>query len=54
MDILKYGPDVEVLAPATLRARVEEAVGATLRRYHRGVRFGALLEEGRPVVRSPK
>jgi predicted DNA-binding transcriptional regulator YafY len=54
MDILKYGPDVEVLAPATLRARVEELLGAMLRRYSRGVRFGALLEPRRPIVRSPK
>ena len=33
MDILKFGPDVEVLAPAGLRTRVREALKAALGRY---------------------
>jgi predicted DNA-binding transcriptional regulator YafY len=35
MEILKYGADVEVLAPASLRARVAEALGAATERYPR-------------------
>lgn len=34
MDILKYGPEVEVLAPETLRQAVAERLRATLERYH--------------------
>ncbi len=33
MEILKFGPDVEVLAPEPLRARVAEALSAAARRY---------------------
>jgi predicted DNA-binding transcriptional regulator YafY len=33
MDILKYGPDVEVLAPATLRRKVAGALRAAAKRY---------------------
>ena len=33
MDILKHGPDVEVLAPPELRARVREQLKGALRRY---------------------
>lgn len=33
MDILKYGPDAEVLAPAELRTAVENRVAETLARY---------------------
>lgn len=32
-DILKYGPDVEVLEPASLRQRVQEAIFAAMRVY---------------------
>ena len=33
MDILKHGPEVEVLEPDTLRRQVREALGAALARY---------------------
>ena len=33
MDILKYGPDAEVLEPAALRKRVREQLGAAARQY---------------------
>jgi predicted DNA-binding transcriptional regulator YafY len=33
MDILKFGPDVEVLEPASLRQTVVERVKATAQRY---------------------
>jgi len=36
MDILKHGADVEVLAPADLRARVVAALSETLARYTEG------------------
>jgi predicted DNA-binding transcriptional regulator YafY len=32
-DILKFGPDVEVLGPETLRARVKEALAAAAKQY---------------------
>ncbi|MDO9227526.1 MAG: WYL domain-containing protein [Pseudomonadota bacterium] len=35
MDILKYGPDCEVLAPEELRTRVREQAAATLARYQK-------------------
>lgn len=35
MDILKYGADVEVLAPATLRQQVQAELSRALRRYGR-------------------
>lgn len=34
MDILKYGPDVEVLAPDSLRHEVSQRLAAALQRYH--------------------
>jgi predicted DNA-binding transcriptional regulator YafY len=33
MEILKHGADVEVLSPASLRARVAEALGQAASRY---------------------
>ena len=33
MDILKYGPDVEVLEPAALRKRVAKALESAAKRY---------------------
>jgi predicted DNA-binding transcriptional regulator YafY len=33
MDILKFGPDVEVVAPATLRAEVAARAEETARKY---------------------
>lgn len=36
MDILKFGGDVEILAPAALKERVIEALKAALSRYERG------------------
>ncbi len=33
MDILKHGPEVEVLAPAELKARVKAALAAALKKY---------------------
>jgi predicted DNA-binding transcriptional regulator YafY len=33
MDILKYGPDVEVVAPAALRTMVEERLRQALQQY---------------------
>ena len=33
MDILKYGPDVEVLEPAALRKRVAEQLSRALALY---------------------
>jgi predicted DNA-binding transcriptional regulator YafY len=33
MDMLKHGPEVEVVSPASLRARLRKALGLTLARY---------------------
>jgi proteasome accessory factor C len=44
MDILKYGPDVEVLEPAALRERVRALLAEALQKYASGARFGDLLE----------
>jgi len=33
MDILKYGPDVEVLGPVSLRKRVQELLAQASQRY---------------------
>lgn len=41
MDILKYGPDVEVLAPESLRTRVRERLEAAAKSYAKG---GSSLE----------
>ena len=34
MDILKYGADVEVMEPETLRKKVASALKAALAQYH--------------------
>ena len=47
MDILKYGPDVEVLEPPALRQRVRDLHAAALQKYSRGARFGDFLEPRR-------
>ena len=39
MDILKHGPEVEVLEPAVLRERVRELLNETLSHYGRGGRL---------------
>lgn len=36
MDILKYGPEAEVIAPAALRKQVKDRVRATLKHYDKG------------------
>ncbi len=41
MDILKYGPDVEVDAPQTLRETVEKLLESATRQYRRGVAAGS-------------
>ena len=33
MDVLRYGPDVEVLRPASLRREIHGSVAAALARY---------------------
>jgi predicted DNA-binding transcriptional regulator YafY len=43
MDILKHGPDVEVLDPPALRERVREQLNETLQRYSRGGHFAGIL-----------
>jgi predicted DNA-binding transcriptional regulator YafY len=43
MDILKHGPDVEVLDPPELRERVRELLNETLQHYNRGGRFADVL-----------
>jgi predicted DNA-binding transcriptional regulator YafY len=52
MDILKFGPDVEVLEPPALRQRVKELVASTLQKYGRGARFGDLLDPRRPAAHT--
>jgi predicted DNA-binding transcriptional regulator YafY len=54
MDILKFGPDVEVLEPPALRQRVKELVASTLQKYGRGARFGDLLDPRRPAAHTAK
>ncbi len=46
MDILKYGPDVEVMAPAELRAQVKERLEVAASHYRRGVGAGSGFEPG--------
>jgi predicted DNA-binding transcriptional regulator YafY len=46
MDILKYGADVEVVAPEALRAAVEKAHDAAANQYRRGVRALSGFENG--------
>jgi predicted DNA-binding transcriptional regulator YafY len=36
MEILKYGPDVQVLEPASLRERVAQSLAEAARRYSSG------------------
>jgi predicted DNA-binding transcriptional regulator YafY len=43
MDILKFGPEVEVLEPPALRERVRKLLAEALRRYGRGARFADVL-----------
>jgi predicted DNA-binding transcriptional regulator YafY len=43
MDILKHGPDVEVLGPLVLRQRVKDLLTQTLQRYGRGARFADIV-----------
>jgi len=43
MDILKFGPDIEVLEPQALRQRVRQLLAEALRRYRRGARFAEVL-----------
>jgi predicted DNA-binding transcriptional regulator YafY len=43
MDILKHGPEVEVVAPPALRQRVKDLLNDTIKRYNRGGRFADLL-----------
>ena len=46
MDILKYGPDVEVAAPQALRETVEKLLESVARHYRRGVASGSGFENG--------
>jgi predicted DNA-binding transcriptional regulator YafY len=43
MDILKHGPDVEVLGPLSLRQRVKDLLAQTMQRYGRGARFADIV-----------
>jgi predicted DNA-binding transcriptional regulator YafY len=43
MDILKHGPEVEVLGPPALRERVRDLASQTAARYSRGGRFADVL-----------
>lgn len=53
MDILKHGPEVEVLDPPELRERVRSLLDETLRRYGRGGRTAdALAAEAAPAART--
>ncbi|NJD05535.1 MAG: WYL domain-containing protein, partial [Methylococcaceae bacterium] len=44
MDILKYGPDVEVLEPPELREQVQERLHQALRQYRAGKKSGDKLK----------
>jgi len=46
MDILKYGAEVEVIAPEALRAVVEKAHEPAASQYRRGVRALSGFENG--------
>ena len=46
MDILKYGPDVEVVAPPELREAVAKSLGAAADQYRRGNETGSGFETG--------
>jgi predicted DNA-binding transcriptional regulator YafY len=54
MDILKYGPDVEVLEPAALRERVRALLAEALQKYATGARFGDLLEPRQSPAKASK
>ena len=54
MDILKYGPDVEVLDPPALRQRVRDELAGALQKYARGARFGELLEPRQAATQPAK
>jgi predicted DNA-binding transcriptional regulator YafY len=54
MDILKYGPDVEVLEPAALRERVRSLLAEALHKYARGARSGEWPEPRQPAVDAAK
>jgi predicted DNA-binding transcriptional regulator YafY len=43
MDILRHGPDVEVLGPLALRQRVKDLLVQTMQRYGRGARFADIV-----------
>ncbi len=54
MDILKHGPEVEVLDPPALRERVRELLSEALRHYGRGGRFADILAVDAPsAARQP-
>ncbi|MEQ1661348.1 MAG: WYL domain-containing protein [Thiobacillus sp.] len=46
MDVLKYGADVEVIAPGELREAVEKALGEAASQYRRGKAEGSGFEPG--------
>jgi proteasome accessory factor C len=46
MDILKFGPDVKVMAPSELREAVEKLLGAAADQYRRGDETGSGFETG--------
>lgn len=46
MDILKYGPDVEVVSPSGLRAAVEQLLESAAGQYRRGDGAGSGFETG--------
>ena len=46
MDILKYGAEVEVIAPEALRAAVDKAHETAASQYRRGVRGLSGFENG--------
>jgi predicted DNA-binding transcriptional regulator YafY len=43
MDILKHGPEVEVLGPLTLRQRVKDLLAQTMERYERSARVADVV-----------
>lgn len=46
MDILKYGPDVEVVAPSELRESVKKQLDAAASQYRQGKESGSSFEPG--------
>jgi predicted DNA-binding transcriptional regulator YafY len=55
MDILRHGPDVEVLQPLVLRQRMKDLLTETLRRYARGARFADIVahDQARGARKEP-